>query len=96
MTIEPGIHGSKLQKLLSNSKLPKTDRKNVALAIELYNQWRTDINQIDSTDIDSIIHKYTDLLNGYKFFVEYNLIFLPENDFLYRQNSRSDKALSKS
>lgn len=82
-----GVHGDKLNALLRNDKLPSGDRPMVEEAIRKYDQW---VNAMDSLVCsgDELLLNLVNLLNDYKLFIEYNLIFCSRNDFLYRQKGQ--------
>lgn len=80
-------HGDKLNALLSNSKLPDTDKENVQKAIILYNSWREKILNTMGTESEKI-EKCVSYLNDYMNFIEYDLIFKSTEDFLYRQKGQ--------
>ena len=80
-------HGDKLNALLNNSKLPISDKSNVKEAIDKYNIWRESLLQIEG-DVKTIISKAVKLLNDYKNYIEIDLIFASNEDFLYRQKGQ--------
>ena len=82
--IIPATHGDKLQALLRNSKLPKSDKQKVHEAIERYNFWHSSLLGLFGTQTD-IITQAVKLLNGYKNYIEIDLIFSSQKDFLYCQ-----------
>jgi len=83
----PSSHGDKLKALLTNNKLPETDKKRVHEAIEKYNIWRNSLIQLQG-NLNTIISKSIDLLNTYKNYIEIDLIFESNEDFLYRQKGQ--------
>jgi hypothetical protein len=83
----PTTHGDKLNALLTNNKLPASDKKRVNDAIEKYNIWRNSLLQLDG-DRNAIVSKSVDLLNTYKNYIEIDLIFESKEDFLYRQKGQ--------
>jgi hypothetical protein len=85
--IIPAIHGDKLQALLRNNKLPKSDKQKVHEAIERYNFWRSSLLGLFGTQTD-IITQSVKLLNYYKNYIEIDLIFSSQEDFLYRQKGQ--------
>jgi len=80
-------HGSKLYALAKNPKLPAADLKRVEGLIESYNAWRTNMDELEG-DGDQLLEGLVELLNDYKYAVEFDLIFSSENDFLYRQKGQ--------
>jgi hypothetical protein len=83
----PTTHGDKLKALLTNNKLPASDKKRVCGAIKKYNIWRESLLRLDG-DCDTIVSKSVDLLNTYKNYIEIDLIFESKEDFLYRQKGQ--------
>jgi hypothetical protein len=83
----PTTHGDKLKALLTNNKLPDSDKKRVQEAIEKYNIWRDSLLQLRG-DCSIVVPKSVDLLNTYKNYIEINLIFESKEDFLYRQKGQ--------
>ncbi len=83
----PAPHGDKLTALLANPKLPTCDVPRVQEAIARYQQWREAMHLVNSADKPAI-DKIVALLNAYKQFVEVDLIFDSEDDFLYRQKGQ--------
>jgi hypothetical protein len=81
------IHGDKLKALLTNDKLPHSDKKRVDDAIEKYHTWRNSLLLL-AGNRDTIVSKSVELLNFYKNYIEIDLIFESENDFLYRQKGQ--------
>ena len=84
-TINP--HGAKLNALLSNPKLPASDLPRIRNAVEHYNRWRQDLNNIDSTASDAL-NDMIAKLNSYKNFIDLETIFDSADDFLYRQKGQ--------
>lgn len=80
-------HKDKLQKLISNPKLPEADRNSVRQSIEKYESW---IEQMDSLNLkgDEKVKALVDTLNEYLSFVELELIWDSEADFLFRQRGQ--------
>ncbi|WP_242497004.1 Bpu10I family restriction endonuclease [Bacillus altitudinis] len=86
MSITRGVHGEKLVAVLNNDKLPESDKDRMKKAIERYDLW---IKQLAEVDEDQeVISKMIDLLNEYKLYLDLNVIFDSENDFLYRQKGQ--------
>lgn len=83
----PTPHGDKLQKLLENEKLPAADQPRVYLAIEKYNQWLAEIDEVAGQG-DDLIEPMIDSLNAYKLSIDLDLVFDSGNDFLYRQKGQ--------
>jgi len=83
----PSPHGDKLQALLLNDKLPREDLPRVKEAFERYREWLQELRDVDGT-YEAIVERMVSLLNAYKRYVEVNLIFDSEQDFLYRQKGQ--------
>ncbi len=83
----PTPHGDKLTALLENSKLPGTERTRVEEAINRYTAWLAALNQTKGTD-DATVSRMVNLLNDYKLYIDIDLIFDSDNDFLYRQKGQ--------
>lgn len=82
----PCPHGDKLKPLLQNGKLPAVDHKPIANAVERYKAWRESLSKIPS-DKDTV-SKAVGLLNDYRTFLDLQVIFDSEDDFLYRQKGQ--------
>lgn len=79
-------HGEKLIALLDNQKLPESDKLRVEEAINKYQNWRNKLIKIkkNSDTLDLMLQE----LNDYKKYIDVDLIFDSENDFLYRQKGQ--------
>lgn len=82
----PTPHGDKLQALLQNNKLPNGDRKRIEGAIRRYRAWLRGLAQApaDHRCVDVAVG----LLNEYRTFVDLEVVFDSEDDFLYRQKGQ--------
>lgn len=83
-----GVHGEKIAKLLSSSKLPTCDKPQVAIAYQKYENW---VNLLQNTHYNTVkdaIEGMVASLNDYKYFIDVNLIFDSKEDFLYRQKGQ--------
>lgn len=80
-------HGDKLRALLGNDKLPLPDRARVSDALLQYASWRNELETAEGTP-DEVLTAHIDALNRYKRYIELDLIFSAEGDFLYRQNGQ--------
>jgi len=85
--IIPAPHGDKLQALLRNNKLPKSDLSRVQETFDKYNNWRKTLLELRGEQTQ-VITKSVELLNSYKNFIDIDLIFSSQNDFLYRQKGQ--------
>jgi hypothetical protein len=80
-------HGDKLQALLGNSKLPDSDKIKIQESIKKYNLWRDTLLSLRGNQ-KAVISEAVKLLNGYKNYIEIDLIFSSKDDFLYRQKGQ--------
>ncbi len=80
-------HGDKLKALLENEKLPETDYTRILDAKTRYNNWIEKLKSVQG-EYDKIVTDMVNLLNEYKQYIELNVIFDSENDFLYRQKGQ--------
>ncbi|GGW47096.1 Bpu10I family restriction endonuclease [Gemmobacter lanyuensis] len=85
--VELRAHGDKIRALLANSKLPAADRPRVEAQIARYEQWIADMDALQ-LEGDALLFRLVELLNDYKKTVEFDLIFLSPDDFLYRQKGQ--------
>ncbi len=83
----PTPHLEKLNAALANDKLPDVDRPRLEEARERYFQWIQDLEAVGGSPEEAIA-KRTELLDEYKRFVDLNVIFDSEADFLYRQKGQ--------
>jgi hypothetical protein len=83
----PTPHLDKLNAALLNEKLPSSEIPRLKEAIDKYNQWIANINGVNN-DNNRLINNLVKLLNDYKLYVDFNLIFSSSNDFLYRQKGQ--------
>jgi len=79
-------HGEKLAALLDNKKLPLTDKGRVNQAIEYYKKWLKTLENI-SGDL-KVVPEMVSHLTSYKRYIDLELIFDSDNDFLYRQKGQ--------
>ena len=83
----PTPHGDKLRALLENDKLPEGARPEVRAAIVNYERWLTEMEAIQGSG-DEVVEPLTQALNRYKRYVDLELVFDSESDFLYRQKGQ--------
>ncbi len=83
----PTPHRDKLRELLNNRKLPDEDRESVQQAIQRYDEW---IGSMDAVALegDEKVEALVDVLNEYKRFIELEVIWDSEADFLFRQRGQ--------
>lgn len=87
MVEHPKPHGDKLTALLQNEKLPKQDLTRVESAGLRYRDWITQLRGVAGSS-DEIINQMVRSLNEYKLFIDIDLVFDSDNDFLYRQKGQ--------
>ena len=87
MYVLPTPHGDKLNALLENEKLPETDRPRILEAGTLYKKWLENLKLV-SGEHRKIVVDMVDILNEYKQYIELNVIFDSDNNFLYRQKGQ--------
>lgn len=80
-------HGDKLAALLDNVKLPPTDKRRVNQAIEYYKKWLETLKNIRGDDL-KVVPEMVSHLTSYKRYIDVELIFDSDNDFLYRQKGQ--------
>ena len=78
-------HGDKLRALLDNDKLPVSDQPGVRGAIERYQAW---IQELDGLRGQQSVEPFVASLNCYKKFIDLELIYDSDEDFLYRQKGQ--------
>ncbi len=83
----PTPHGDKLRALVYNRKLPVEDQIHIAQAIERYEEWLQQSKAVRGT-YEEVVSSLVSYLNDYKRYVEVDLIFDSDNDFLYRQKGQ--------
>jgi len=86
-TLHPHPHGDKLRALVENEKLPAEDRPRVEQAIACYEAWLQQLKAVRGT-YQEIIARMVSLLDDYKRYIEVDLVFDSDNDFLYRQKGQ--------
>ena len=86
----PSPHQDKLVALLQNPKLPASDRPRVKSAIGRYESWIFQLSEIckETSNRDLIVSRMVSLLDGYRTYLDMDLIFDSEHDFLYRQKGQ--------
>lgn len=86
----PTPHFDKLNALLNNEKLPERDLPRIEAAIERYNSWKTELDSIQdgNSNPDDTLARLVESLNQYKLYIDLDLVFDSEADFLYRQKGQ--------
>ena len=83
----PTPHGDKLRALLGNDKLPADDRPRIRAAINRYEEWIAEIEEIEGVG-EHLVEPLIESLNRYKVSIDLALVFDSNNDFLYRQKGQ--------
>ncbi|MBV9857943.1 MAG: Bpu10I family restriction endonuclease [Streptosporangiaceae bacterium] len=83
----PTPHQSKLMELQSNNKVPPIDHLRIAAAIQRYNQWIADMRLANAAG-EAKVRRLVQLLNEYKRYIEVDLIWDSDEDFLFRQRGQ--------
>ena len=87
MVVLPTPHGDKLNALLENKKLPETDRPRILEAKTRYKTWLEKLKSVQG-EYSEIVTGMVGILNEYKQYIELNVIFDSDNNFLYRQKGQ--------
>jgi len=82
----PTPHGDKLVALLRNDKLPSGDRKQIKQAVDRYRAWLESLGRIPAGDVG--VPEAVRLLNEYRLFLDLEVVFDSQHDFLYRQKGQ--------
>lgn len=82
----PTPHGDKLQALLQNDKLPNGDRKRIEKAVSRYQAWLKKLTRVPSDN--RCVAEAVGLLNEYQIFLDLEVVFDSDDDFLYRQKGQ--------
>ena len=82
----PTSHGDKLKALLQNNKLPRSDKPHVESAIKRYEQWLLALKGVKGGI--EVVPEMVALLTSYKRYIDLELIFDSDADFLYRQKGQ--------
>lgn len=83
----PTPHGDKLRALLDNAKLPEYDRPRISSALEKYENWIAEMEQIEGGG-GHLVNPMTETLNLYRQHLDLDLVFDSREDFLYRQKGQ--------
>lgn len=83
-----GTHGEKIVSAIENEKLPKSDIPRLKEALKKYDAWVKALNGASAPSMDELVEKMVCLLNEYKQYIDVDLIFDSEEDFLYRQKGQ--------
>lgn len=83
----PTPHLDKINAAIANDKMPQRAIEELTALLPVYRQWISDMAAV-SGDRDQVVRELVSLFNGYKFHVDFNLIFSSPEDFLYRQKGQ--------
>lgn len=83
----PTPHLDKLNASLQNDKMPDYELPRLRAAIERYQQWINHMGEVTGNRAE-IVESLVGLFNDYKFYIDFDLIFSSEDDFLYRQKGQ--------
>lgn len=84
----PTPHYEKLRATLDNEKLPKEDIAVIHEAIQRYQKWIADLRAVGGKDPREIATAMVALLNEYRLYLDVEVIFDRQADFLYRQKGQ--------
>lgn len=83
----PTPHLDKLNAALQNDKMPAYELPRLRAAIERYQQWINRMGEVTGSRAERV-ESLVSLFNHYKFYIDFDLIFSSEDDFLYRQKGQ--------
>jgi maltooligosyltrehalose synthase len=84
----PQPHLEKLRATLANDKLPAEDRPRLEAAIKRYEAWVAALAAVSKPDVREMVVELTALLNNYRNYLDVEVIFDSDKDFLYRQKGQ--------
>lgn len=79
-----GVHGEKIVAAIASSKMPLEDIPR----LEQADTWREQLQTVNGENLDELIKNMVKCLNDYKFYIDLNLIFDSDENFLYRQKGQ--------
>jgi len=83
----PTPHLDKITAALENDKMPAAALERLRAGIVKYHQWIADMETVQG-DREHVVKELVRIFNSYKFYVDFDLIFSCEEDFLYRQKGQ--------
>lgn len=83
-----GVHGEKIVSAIQSNKMPVKDVPRLEMALQRYDEWIEKLKGINAEMVDELVEKLVTELNTYKNYIDINLIFDSEEDFLYRQKGQ--------
>jgi hypothetical protein len=84
----PPVHVQKLDATIVNDKLPPSDKPRLEAAKERYQQWIRDLDSVTGASPQEIVQKRVALLSQYRNYLDLEVIFDSESDFLYLQKGQ--------
>src|SRR5438270_4208836 len=84
----PTPHLEKLTATYENDKLPACDKPRIERAIQRYHEWIKSLDAVTGETPEKRLEKLVALLNEYRLWVDVELIFDSEDNFLYRQKGQ--------
>jgi hypothetical protein len=82
----PTPHGDKLDALARNDKLPDGDRERIARAVVRYRSWLESLHRVPVGE--AAVPEAVRLLNDYRSYLDLDVVFDSQDDFLYRQKGQ--------
>lgn len=83
-----GVHGEKIVSAIQSNKMPVKDVPRLEMALQRYDEWIEKLKGINAETVNELVEKLVTELNTYKNYIDINLIFDSEEDFLYRQKGQ--------
>lgn len=83
-----GVHGEKIVSAIESDKMPKVDVSRLREALHRYDIWVQNLQNAKGECLEDLIENMVRYLNEYKFYIDVNLIFDSDEDFLYRQKGQ--------
>ena len=84
----PTPHLEKLTATHENDKLPACDKPRIERAFQRYHAWIRALDAVTGDTPEERFEQLVALLNDYRLWVDVDLIFDSENNFLYRQKGQ--------
>ncbi|HEY7310884.1 MAG TPA: Bpu10I family restriction endonuclease [Gemmataceae bacterium] len=84
----PTPHLEKLSAARENDKLPACDKPRIERAIQRYHEWIKALDSVTGRNPQKRLENLVALLNEYRLWVDVELIFDSEDNFLYRQKGQ--------
>lgn len=83
-----GVHGEKIVSAIASDKMPEGDVPRLQDALKKYDMWIEQLNSAEGETLDELIEKMVKILNDYKLYIDVEVIFDSDEDFLYRQKGQ--------